>query len=173
MEWQYDPTVNPLDYEAFVYLITNLKTGQMYVGKKTIWSRPKGRSTVESDWRSYWGSSDLLAEAITTYGQDNFRREVLHWCMTRGDATYLEAKEQFARDVLASDAYYNRNILSTFFHHPGQQTERKPLRVVRKKPRITLKMKRLIWASDNTQQQLANEFDLTVAEVRAIQREQP
>lgn len=171
MEWIYDSTIDPTQYESFVYLITNLKNGKMYVGKKVLWSRPKGKSTVESDWKNYWGSSDYLAEDIAKYGQTNFKREVLHWCFTRGDASYLEAKEQFARDVLGSDLYYNKNILSTFFSAPGQKMERKKLRVVKKKPRITIKMKKLIWAHDGTQKQIADEFEISIAEVRNIQKE--
>ena len=53
-----------------MYLITNLTTGQKYIGKKLAQfkrTKPplkgkelKRRSTVESDWREYWGSSDRL-----------------------------------------------------------------------------------------------------------------
>ena len=55
---------------GFVYLITNTKSNKKYIGKKLAQfkkTRPplkgrknKRRSTVESDWRDYWGSSDQL-----------------------------------------------------------------------------------------------------------------
>ena len=120
MEWTYrskSVTELPEDCEAFVYLITNTTNGRMYVGKKLAKfkkTRPplkgkknKRRSTVESDWRDYWGSSDNLLEDVALLGKDKFTREILHYCPSRGVASYLEAREQFERRVLETDDYYN------------------------------------------------------------------
>ena len=105
---------------GFVYLITNITTGRMYVGKKLAKfkrSRPplkgrknKRRHTVESDWQDYYGSSDLLIEDVNKLGKEKFAREILHMCKSKGECNYLEAKEQFARGVLESDDYYNGHI---------------------------------------------------------------
>ena len=103
--------------EAFVYLITNKTNGMMYVGKKLakfkVTKAPlkgktkKRRSTKESDWREYWGSSDRLKADVEKLGEENFTREILHFCPSRGIASYLEAREQFERKVLETDDYYN------------------------------------------------------------------
>jgi len=105
------------DYYGFVYLITNEKTGQKYVGKKFFWfkktlgitkTRKRRKKTlVESDWREYFGSSNLLNEEINTNGSDHLKREIIHLCKTKGECAYMEAKEQFDRDVLLTDEYYN------------------------------------------------------------------
>ena len=110
----------PEECVGFVYLITNTKTGRMYVGKKLAKfkrSRPplkgrknKRRHTVESDWQDYYGSSDLLTEDVNTLGKEKFKREIIHLCKSKGECNYLEAKEQFARGVLESDDYYNGHI---------------------------------------------------------------
>jgi hypothetical protein len=120
MEWTYrgEPVDNlPEDCEAFVYLITNTTDGRMYVGKKLAKfkkTRPplkgkknKRRTKVESDWREYWGSSDNLLEDVAALGPEKFTREILHYCPSRGVASYLEAREQFERRVLETDDYYN------------------------------------------------------------------
>lgn len=110
----------PEECVGFVYLITNTKTGRMYVGKKLAKfkrSRPplkgrknKRRHTVESDWQDYYGSSDLLIEDVNKLGKEKFKREILYFCRSKGECNYLEAKEQFARGVLESDDYYNGHI---------------------------------------------------------------
>jgi hypothetical protein len=107
----------PEDCEAFVYLITNTTNDKKYVGKKLAkfkttkpplkGKKNKRRGTKESDWRTYWGSSDHLKEDVELLGEDSFIREILYFCPSRGSAGYLEAKEQFDRRVLESDEYYN------------------------------------------------------------------
>ena len=107
----------PVGCEAFVYLITNKTSGMMYVGKKLAkfkvtkpplkGKKNKRRSTKESDWREYWGSSDRLNADVEQLGPENFTREILHFCPSRGIASYLEAREQFERRVLETDNYYN------------------------------------------------------------------
>jgi len=107
----------PEDCEAFVYLITNTSNDRKYVGKKLAKfkvTRPplkgkkrKRKSLKESDWRTYWGSSEHLKNDVQELGEDKFTREILYFCPSRGSAGYLEAREQFNRNVLASDDYYN------------------------------------------------------------------
>ena len=44
---------------------------------------------------------------IEESGTSGFHREMLHLCKTKGDCAYMEAKEQFDRDVLLTEDYYN------------------------------------------------------------------
>ena len=107
----------PKDCEAFVYLITNIITHQKYVGKKLAkfkttkkplkGRKNKRRGTKESDWKTYWGSSEQLQDDILKLGEHRFTREILHYCPSRGVASYIEAQEQFDRKVLETDDYYN------------------------------------------------------------------
>jgi hypothetical protein len=107
----------PEDCEAFVYLITNKTNDMKYVGKKLAkfkttkpplkGKKNKRRGYKESDWREYWGSSDHLKADLEKLGEENFIREILHFCPSRGVASYLEAQEQFERKVLLTDEYYN------------------------------------------------------------------
>lgn len=105
------------EYEGFVYLITNKKTKQKYVGKKLAkfkttkpplkGKKNKRRGHKESDWREYWGSSDRLNEDVKNLGEKNFTREILYYCKSRAEMSYIEAREQFDRRVLETDEYYN------------------------------------------------------------------
>ncbi|MDA9048011.1 hypothetical protein N9H46_01895 [Hellea sp.] len=107
----------PADCEAFVYLITNTTNDKKYVGKKLAkfkttkpplkGKKNKRRGFKESDWRTYWGSSDHLNADVLELGEDKFIREIIWYCPSRGVASYLEAREQFERRVLETDNYYN------------------------------------------------------------------
>jgi hypothetical protein len=106
------------DNYGFVYIITHLTTGKKYVGKKFFYSvrtkiikgkRKKLKSF--SDWQTYYGSNSELQNDVQTYGVESFKREILHLCRSKGECSYLEAKEQFDRCVLESTDYYNAWIM--------------------------------------------------------------
>ena len=120
MQWTYQGKIVEEiseEYIGFVYLITNLTNNKKYIGKKLtrfkVTKKPlkgkknKRRSTKESDWRTYWGSSDHLNADVKKLGADNFTREILEFCTTRGVMSYIEAELQFKHKVLLSDDYYN------------------------------------------------------------------
>lgn len=109
---------------GFIYEITDNLTGKKYIGKKLMVGKRrlpplKGQKRkrikmVESDWEKYFGSSELLS-ALVEERQNDFSREVLFLCRSKGELNYVEAREQFAREVLLSDAYYN-NLIAVKIH---------------------------------------------------------
>ena len=108
------------EYQGFVYLITELDTNMKYIGKKFFWSSRKlpplkGKTRkrvklVESDWKSYYGSNEELKSLVENKSADNYKREILILCKTKGDCSYYEAKLQFENDVLLKEDYYNQFI---------------------------------------------------------------
>ena len=123
MSWTYKGNAIdtlPEDVVGFVYEITNITNGRKYIGKKLARfkrSRPplKGRKNkrrfkVDSDWKDYFGSSDDLTINVKRLGKDKFTREILFYCYSKAQLSYIEAREQFARKVLESDQYYNGHI---------------------------------------------------------------
>ena len=110
----------PEDCVGFVYLITNLTNNRKYIGKKLArfkTTKPplkgrknKRRGTKESNWREYYGSNDELNEEITKLGTEKFKREVLYYCKTKAECSYIEAREQFRHKVLETQEYYNGHI---------------------------------------------------------------
>ena len=129
MPWIFEDTpveTLPEDCVGFVYLITNKLTGRKYIGKKlakfsrTTYrvvklkngkkKRKKIRGKIESDWQTYYGSSPELTKDIEALGIDNFAREILYYCRSKSECSYVEAREQFARRVLETEDYYNGHI---------------------------------------------------------------
>lgn len=121
--WYYNDQVfenAPEEYQGFVYQITELDTDKKYIGKKFFW-KPKTlpitktrkrrvKTRVESDWRTYYGSSSEVQMLVEKNGGENFKREILKLCKTKGECSYYEAKLQFQYDVLLRDDYYNEFI---------------------------------------------------------------
>ena len=110
----------PEDVVGFVYQITNTTNGRKYIGKKLAkfkrskaplkGRRNRRRYKVESDWQDYYGSSDDLIIDIKRLGAENFKREILFYCKSKSELSYVEAREQFARKVLETKDYYNGHI---------------------------------------------------------------
>jgi len=122
VEWTYNDkifTENDIDNNyGFVYIITNDITNRKYIGKKLFWSsktkqvnKKKKKFKIPSDWQDYYGSNDELKRDIEKYGKENFTRTIIHLCKSKGECSYLEAKEQFVRNVIESDEYYNTWIM--------------------------------------------------------------
>jgi len=118
--WLYNglPFNNIDNYIGFVYRITNITNSRMYIGKKNFYfsktkqvKGKKKRFKVESDWLDYYGSNKELAADVEKYGKENFKREILMLCMSKGDFAYYEAKLQFDFNVLESPDYYNSWIM--------------------------------------------------------------
>ena len=123
MTWTYknkEVSEIPAEFIGFVYLITNTTNDRKYIGKKlTQFKRSKkplkGRTnkrryTVESDWKDYYGSSDELTADVELLGKDKFKREIMFWCSSKSQLSYIEAREQFTHKVLESKQWYNGHI---------------------------------------------------------------
>ncbi len=129
MSWYYENQLVetlPEDCIGFVYLITNLTNQRKYIGKKlakfskTTYKtvklkngtkkKKKIRNKVDSDWRTYYGSSPELTQDIDKLGAENFRRDILFYCKSKAECSYIEAREQFSNRVLESKDWYNGHI---------------------------------------------------------------
>jgi hypothetical protein len=122
--WLYEGKVFELeessDLVGFVYLITDLTNDKKYIGKKNLWAirrlpplKGQKRKRVvkkESDWKTYHGSSEQVKLLVEESGTERFKREIIRLCYSKGEMNYYEAKEQFDKDVLLSDEYYNNFI---------------------------------------------------------------
>jgi hypothetical protein len=103
-------------YIGFIYEVTDNLTKRKYIGKKLLISKRrlpplKGQTRkrikmVESDWKTYFGSSELVQSLVAERLSD-FSREVLFLGKTKGELNYREAEMQFSKGVLISDDYFN------------------------------------------------------------------
>jgi len=117
--WKLPENLKAIPTEAigFVYVITNTLTNRRYVGKKLLVNKKKRkplkgrvnsrRYTIESDWKSYTGSSPILNEDVIKYGKDKFVFEILSFHPSELLLAYWETKTLVDRNAIFSDEYYN------------------------------------------------------------------
>ena len=136
MAWTYNGSViteltdMPEGTIGFIYKITNVETGEYYVGKKNVLSvrkRKFGKKeiaaltdkrkkhwemvTKESDWKTYRSSNDT----VKNWSMDVSKLEILRFCSSKKSLTYYELQEQFAHDVLGDELSLNENLLGKFY----------------------------------------------------------
>ncbi len=108
---------------AYIYLITNLQDGRIYVGKKQInflqkkklskkakkLPENKGkrvtRVSVDGGWDKYFGSCKELTADIKKLGVENFKKEILQTVYNKSQATYFEIVWQIRLEVLTKNSY--------------------------------------------------------------------
>ena len=114
------------DFFGYVYLITNLKSGRKYIGRKNFQQHRKHRGsrrkrTSESNWKAYYGSSKELNEDRKLLGNSSFKREIISLHRTGGKVNYEETRQLFLNNVLTEaldngePAFYNSNVLGRYY----------------------------------------------------------
>ncbi len=128
--WQFngEPFLDCQDYAGFVYEITDLENDKKYIGKKFFWSHRKlpgktRRSKLESDWRKYYSSSDIIKKLVKEFGPERFQRRIISLHELTRDVNYTEVKLQYQLGVLeklddnGEFLYYNGNISGKHHAH--------------------------------------------------------
>lgn len=102
------------NWYGMVYIISNTVNNRRYVGRKYF--TKAGRKTVkgktkkirvDSDWTTYYGSSDELKADVERLGPDKFHREILKLCKGRGEVNYWELKYILEHEAILRSSYYN------------------------------------------------------------------
>ncbi len=111
---------------GFVYKITHIITGKIYIGKKQLMTnrtlpplkgeRKKRKVTKEGNWINYFGSQAEMKQLVKESNDlEEFHRCILRYCFTKKELTYRELEYQVKNDVLEDDRYINSNIAGRYY----------------------------------------------------------
>jgi len=99
---------------GFIYRISDTITGKKYIGKKLFQfkrtktvSGKKKKVTIESDWKSYYGSNKVLLEDVKIHGESRFTREIIKMCYSKTECNYEETRSIIEARALFTNEYYN------------------------------------------------------------------
>ena len=127
-----DPDFDINQWHGYIYITAHLETGRQYIGKKNFFHtqnkklgkkesaalptargrKPTKKTIVkESDWKTYYGSSD----EIKKIPKDQLKRYLVRLCTSSKELTYYETKYQFTYGVLEDTKWINDNIQGRFF----------------------------------------------------------
>lgn len=116
----------PPETFGFVYKISHIPTLKEYIGKKQLISnrtlpalkgtKRKRKVQKESDWKTYYGSNEVIKQLIKEGRESEFTREILEFAYSPKHLTYLETRYLFYYRVLEyPNVFLNDSILGKFY----------------------------------------------------------
>ena len=109
--WSFPEQLDHENAFGFIYLIKNINTGMMYIGKKIFRGTGKINKGKPSNWRVYTSSSKDINNMIEEIGIDSFEFHVLEQYYTRGGLSWAETWSQCFVEVPTNNhIWYNRFI---------------------------------------------------------------
>lgn len=120
--WKSPVDTIPEGALGFIYKITHIPSGRVYIGKKLLYKSVKmkplkgktraRRKTKDSDWRTYMSSSWEIEEMLKTEPKEAFSCEILRFCSCKWELAYFEAKIQMDLEVLFHPETYINGIIN-------------------------------------------------------------
>jgi group I intron endonuclease len=104
------------DPYGFIYITTNLVNGKRYLGQKEF---------GQKNWKTYLGSGIAFKNALRTYGEANFSRNIIHICYSEEELNQIEYELSVFFDVVESDDWYNLVLGGGVSRgwHPSEETK--------------------------------------------------
>ena len=75
----------------------------------------KKKVRKESDWQSYYSSSEWIQSQVKEGNESDFIREIIQFCNSKKSLSYYEIYWMFKYDVLSDDNSLNGNIGGNYF----------------------------------------------------------
>jgi hypothetical protein len=108
--WHFPEQMGGKAYAGFIYVIRDTVLNRFYLGKKSYFGAGKLNKGVESNWRKYMSSSNLLKEMFAERPKEEFDFIVLEQYKTKGTLSYSETWSLCLVEAPTSDLWYNHLV---------------------------------------------------------------
>lgn len=108
--WMFPEQLTPKEHVGFVYIIRDLRSGHMYIGKKQMRGTGRLNKGQESDWRTYTGSCEALNKEINRRSVYEFSFVVLEQYRTKGTLAFAETWSLSICESPTKPEFYNTTI---------------------------------------------------------------
>ena len=108
--WQFPEQMGGDEYVGFIYVIRDKYLQRCYLGKKTYRGSGKLNKGVESDWKRYKSSSNLLKDMFKERPKEEFEFICIEQYRTKGTLSYSETWSLCAVEAPTSKVFYNTLI---------------------------------------------------------------
>jgi hypothetical protein len=114
--WQYLEEMGGKNFVGFIYVIVDMNTRRLYLGKKNyrtlkIVEGTTRRQSTDMAWRWYISSSTDLSASIKNYGKEGFEFICIEQYTTKGMLSYAETWSLLHVESPSNEAlWYNRLI---------------------------------------------------------------
>lgn len=102
---------------AYVYLITFLPTGQLYIGSR------KSKNPSNDLFKQYFTSSKVIKTLLDTHGIESFKYEILNEFESYKDAVEFERSLHIKNDVVNNPNFLNRSVAGERFFTKGPRSK--------------------------------------------------
>jgi len=142
--WRYPKEFNPDDWFGFLYRIIDTETKKEYIGKKQFHAhrtkkvvnrKNRKHFTVDSNWKKYTSSSDIINELILEFGKERFVFLIESLHKTKASLTYAEVNQLIMENALRAKLpdgnrkYYNKIIPAIKFLPPEDLDEERSSKI--------------------------------------------
>lgn len=106
--WDFEGDMRLRKVVGFIYVIKDLATGKLYLGKKSYVGAGKLNRGRESNWKWYISSSKALSASIKENGKDNFVFYCIEEYEFKGSLSFAETWSLCHVEALTNrDKWYN------------------------------------------------------------------
>lgn len=108
--WKFPEQMGGKAYVGFIYVIRDNVMDKLYLGKKSYFGSGTMNKGVESNWRRYTSSSNLLGELLKVRPKDEFDFICIEQYKTKGTLSYSETWSLCLVEAPTSERWYNTLI---------------------------------------------------------------
>jgi hypothetical protein len=108
--WNFHKQMGERGYVGFIYVIYDKVMNRAYLGKKLYYGTGQVNKGVESNWRRYMSSSEVLKAHFKERPLSEFEFYCVEEYRTKGTLSYAESWSLFYVEAPTSKIFYNTMI---------------------------------------------------------------